>query len=444
MNDVAVDERPKFLTEHPTESTHAIRITGSGDEVALPPLTIHLAIRGVISCFDTRKPTAEEYETLPRYELTYENPVFDPYDPSFASQEAACVDFRGHIVAPGDRNQTRRLFGVATTASLSNTDSELSGISPTDSELSGISPTLVAETFHQCMVATVRVSSIGSKHSGPGITAEKLAKNWGISLERAEKTIKATTQRGVRTVLHPSLSRRFRTNDRQLRYRRLPITCFTDTMKSNIISKRGNKYAQVYCSAEGWTRVFPIKKRSEAHETVSLLFARDGVPNVMVMDGAREQVMGEFKKKCRQAGTHIRQTEPHTPFSNAAESAIRELKKGVGRQMVRSKAPKVLWDHCVERQAYVRSNTAHNNYQLFDQVPETVVSGETSDITTFAEFQWYEWIKFRDTAVSFPEDTVLLGRDLGPAIDIGPAYTRKILKDNGQVVYRSTVRSLTP
>jgi hypothetical protein len=38
---------------------------------------------------------------------------------------------------------------------------------------------------------------------------------------------------------------------------------------------------------------------------------------------------------------------------------------------------------------------------------------------------------------------MVLGRDIGPAIDIGPAMTRKVLKDNGQVVYRSTVRPLT-
>jgi hypothetical protein len=36
-----------------------------------------------------------------------------------------------------------------------------------------------------------------------------------------------------------------------------------------------------------------------------------------------------------------------------------------------------------------------------------------------------------------------LGRDLGAAIDIGPAMTRNILKKNGMVMYRSSVRSLT-
>jgi hypothetical protein len=38
---------------------------------------------------------------------------------------------------------------------------------------------------------------------------------------------------------------------------------------------------------------------------------------------------------------------------------------------------------------------------------------------------------------------IQLGRDLGAAIDIGPAMMRKILKQNGSVVYRSSVRPLT-
>ena len=46
--------------------------------------------------------------------------------------------------------------------------------------------------------------------------------------------------------------------------------------------------------------------------------------------------------------------------------------------------------------------------------------------------------------MTYPDDTMILGRDLGPAIDIGPAMTRKVLKANGKVVYRSIVRSLTP
>jgi hypothetical protein len=38
---------------------------------------------------------------------------------------------------------------------------------------------------------------------------------------------------------------------------------------------------------------------------------------------------------------------------------------------------------------------------------------------------------------------MVLRRDISPAIDIGPAMTRKVLKDNGQAVYQSTIRPLT-
>ncbi len=140
----------------------------------------------------------------------------------------------------------------------------------------------------------------------------------------------------------------------------------------------------------------------------------------------------------------MKQTEPYTPWSNAAEAAIRELKKGVGRQMVRSKAPKRLWDNCLEREAYVRSLTAHDIYRLDGQVPELLVSGETADISPVAAFKWYEWVLFRDTFVTYPDNIMVLGRDLGPAIDIGPAMTRKVVKANGKVVYRSTARPFSP
>jgi hypothetical protein len=69
-------------------------------------------------------------------------------------------------------------------------------------------------------------------------------------------------------------------------------------------------------------------------------------------------------------------------------------------------------------------------YTLEGQVPESKIEGEKVDISTIAEYAWYEWVKFRDTAAKFPVSKVKLGRDLGAAIDIDPAITRKILKQN--------------
>jgi hypothetical protein len=140
-----------------------------------------------------------------------------------------------------------------------------------------------------------------------------------------------TTQRRVKRTIHPSLSVRFRTNDRQLRYHCLPVTCLTDAMFSNSKSRQGNKAVQVFCTEKGWTRSFPMTKEKDAHEALSLLFHPDGVPNFMVMDGVNAKIQGDFQRKLREAGCHIKQTEPHTPKSNSAEGSFRELKRGVGR-----------------------------------------------------------------------------------------------------------------
>ena len=73
--------------------------------------------------------------------------------------------------------------------------------------------------------------------------------------------------------------------------------------------------------------------KSEAHYELSLLQSRDGVPNIMVMYNAQEQVKGDFGKKNRDVITHVKQTEPHSKWTNAAEGAIREFKKAHGRNM---------------------------------------------------------------------------------------------------------------
>jgi hypothetical protein len=129
-----------------------------------------------------------------------------------------------------------------------------------------------------------------------------------------------------------------------------------------------------------------MKKEKEAHEALSMIFHRDGVPNVMVMYGAKAQVQGEFRRKLRDSVCHIRQTEPHTQSSNMGEGGVRELNPGVGRQMLRSGFPKRLWDDYLVIEAYVRSNTVLDIFGLEGQLPESRVKGETVDISTIAEY----------------------------------------------------------
>ena len=70
-------------------------------------------------------------------------------------------------------------------------------------------------------------------------------------------------------------------------------------------------------------------------------------------------------------------------------------------------------------------------------MPETVMSGEKSDISQFCELEWFKWVMFHDETAPFPDDVLKLGPCLGSSIDVGPAMTAKNLTENGQVLHRS-------
>ena len=100
---------------------------------------------------------------------------------------------------------------------------------------------------------------------------------------------------------------------------------FTDTAKASITSKRGNRYSQLFSLPIGWVRAFGIPKKSDAHDALSLLFKREGVPTTMVMDGSKEQTLGEFKTKCRQAGCHVNKQNITLPGATLVKLLSKKL-----------------------------------------------------------------------------------------------------------------------
>jgi hypothetical protein len=71
------------------------------------------------------------------------------------------------------------------------------------------------------------------------------------------------------------------------------------------------------------------------------------------------------------------------------EGGVRELKQEVGRQMLRYGFPKRLWDDCIIREAYTRSQSSLDIFGLEGKVPESKVKGETVDISTISQHVWY-------------------------------------------------------
>ena len=219
-----------------------------------------------------------------------------------------------------------------------------------------------------------------------------LPKRWNIDRKKALKTVKYTNQRGIRRCLHPSLSRRYPTNDRMMRYNRLFNSMFSDTMKSGVVSKRGNKYGQAYCTKYRWSRCHPMKLNSEAHEYLSMLFKRDGVPPKSTVNNSKDKSLGKFARKCREADCQLVNTEPYYPWSMASKGCIKHLNQGLSRKILKSASPKQLWDNCIELEALIRSNNVLDIYGIEGQVPETVLTGQTGDISNLCKYEWFQWV----------------------------------------------------
>ena len=121
------------------------------------------------------------------------------------------------------------------------------------------------------------------------------------------------------------------------------------------------------------------------------------------------------------------------------EGFIQELKHDSSRKLIKTGLPKRLWYHCIELQAKICCHTSHSNYDLDNEVPETHMTGKTDDISNICDYYWYEWVMIRDQPITHPYLPVILGRYLGPAIDVGSTMTYKTLKANVKYVCRTTV-----
>jgi hypothetical protein len=191
-----------------TDLTHTIAIPTDNPN---NPYVIPFSLHGVTSFFPTRKPTPEEYESLPHLSLTDDGPEYNPHHSSFAAQELALTKM---VLDTGDRigapPPSRRLCSV--TKTFLNAQAFGPRNDPVTLSLLATSPTLDDGSFARELNHTI-IGALKRMSTSSQFDANMLARNWGIDIATARRTVLATTQRGVRTILHPTLSRWFRTND---------------------------------------------------------------------------------------------------------------------------------------------------------------------------------------------------------------------------------------
>ena len=284
----------------------------------------------------------------------------------------------------------------------------------------------------------------GLRHQG--VDAKHLSKVWRIELKDAERTIETTSQRVVRQE-NPKLARNYGTNDRMLRYKHIKEYFYMDTLFATSKagkSQRGHSCCQLFVSDKGFVHVVPMRSKGEVLQAMKEFAKVVGAPDAFICDASGEQTRSlEVRRFCRDIGSTLRALEENTPWSNKAELYIGLLKEAVRKDMKEADSPLPLWDYCLERRARINNMTAKDRFNLHGQNPHTLVTGDTADISNLCQFAWYEWVYFRDQGGSFPASQEILGRVLGPAKGAGNEMAQWILKANGSVVPRRTVRPLT-
>jgi hypothetical protein len=104
--------------------------------------------------------------------------------------------------------------------------------------------------------------------------------------------------------------------------------------------------AQLYINNLTFTKVYPMKAKSEAMDTLRKFIQDVDIPRALHSDDALELMQGKTKQTCKEFGIGTTYTELYRPWQNRAEGGIRELKWHIHRKMTSKQVPQRLWDFC--------------------------------------------------------------------------------------------------
>lgn len=398
-NGVVVDDVPIHLGNN---ATHSVYFPDNG-------LRIPLRIRGCMSYIQCHYPSEDKINNCTWIELT-SNDIWDPYSEQFELEERRSIEARLGRNVSAIEAPSRSIVG-----------------------------------HDELTRKIVSVYSAKTSYKASDIKPERLSKLWGISKEKAAKTIEATTQMGLRLGIYP-LVRRFRTKQAHLRYNLLGGrygTFYTDTFFSSVVSQQGFTCGQIYCNAAGFTFFVPLLAERDAHLSLTDFVQNVGIPSALVSDNAGAEMKKKFKNKTSEYNINVRTTEPYSLWQNWAEGEIKEIKKLVRRKMFLTGTPMPFWCYCCEFISRIMSYIARPLFSLKGRTGYEMVTGSTPDISEYCDFEWYQPVWYYDEITQFPEEKRQVGRWLGPAHRTGQALTYYIINKKANVIARSTVQPPT-
>ena len=274
------------------------------------------------------------------------------------------------------------------------------------------------------------------------LTAESISEKFGIGLARARATLRATTQRGVRSAILP-ISRRYRA-DRMFSMKRLNGKFATDTLwykKKSLIS---NVATQLYSHKCGFNAAYHLTKANgeQVGYTLNEFIDDYGAPEHLTYDGAAVQTGSKtvFVDTIRRANIRSHVSGPRRPDENPTEAAIREVKKKWYRVQAKKGAPDRVADFGISYVCKIGNVTANSSRYAKGRTPLELITGETPDISEYTDFGFYDWVWFKQNAGVDPPK---IGRWLGVSHRVGRLMSYWILPISGIPISCSTVQKVT-
>ena len=225
-NGLTVHDTPR---QYDSTSTHSIRV----DDLSIP-----LSMNGVVSGFHSDKPTDEEVEELPRIYMT-PNAPWRPYSDTFAEAELKCRQAARVTIHQGDPASVAaathdrtisaiRCYEAVTRDDLLEEDNDelyhrlVDSVKVAADDIHGLGISGHNDPDVYIKATEQRKIAVTTSNARSVLTPEFLSRRWNIGLDKAEKTLKVTTQKGVRNVLVPS--------ERKVRKKApwLKLNCTTD------------------------------------------------------------------------------------------------------------------------------------------------------------------------------------------------------------------------
>ena len=191
------------------------------------------------------------------------------------------------------------------------------------------------------------------------------------------------------------MKRRYRTDLLSLRYHRLDVLMYLDTMHFKTKSLAQHKCAQIFAT-DDFTVAYPMRAERHIRDTLRTLAEDVGIPRELLTDNVNAMTgyEADFNKQARFLKIKMRSIEPCNKKQNKGERIIGELRRRWREKRRKKNIPSWLWDYvlvwCVEIHSRTYNHKTHRTgLERF--------TGDMPDISEWLDFDIYDQVWFWDS-----------------------------------------------